>query len=66
MKIRTEHPTAFKFRKTPTIADAIVYILYEADYHAMKADGISIPPPEKASSNTFHGTCLATAHRDID
>ena len=37
------------FRKTMTIGDALIFLLYEGDYDAMKRDSVEIPPPETRS-----------------
>lgn len=38
------------FRRTPTVGDALIYILYEGDYQAMGKDGVQIPPPANSLS----------------
>ena len=37
------------FRKTMTIGDALIFLLYEGDYNTMKRDNVEIPPPETHS-----------------
>ena len=53
------------FRRTPTIGDALIYVLYEGDYEAMKRDGIEIPPcqfhePQEAwyTTSRYSFSCL--------
>ena len=40
--------TEAMFRRTPTLGDALIYLLYGGDYEAMNRDGVKIPPPARS------------------
>jgi hypothetical protein len=43
-------PKQSKFRKMPTVGDALIFILYNGNYTDMGKDGLSIPPPSGSQS----------------
>lgn len=60
--IRDNIPTR-RFRRTPTLGDALVVFLYDGNEQAIASDGIIVPPPASSLSPTKPGMSLARPGR---